>query len=133
MLEYKEGKNLSHKYISMTMIAQDQAVLPQGIRFPSGEEIYDMIMQKIEPELTHANLPHLDEPYANETEAAHKTRYARYSKAFAAYKVEYKKWVARLHEAVAAYQRAVTRAAEGADKDQEEMILKNLEDQIHSL
>ncbi|MEQ1849176.1 MAG: hypothetical protein ABL890_01145 [Candidatus Peribacteraceae bacterium] len=106
--------------------------MPAGFRFPTGEEIYDGIMSKIEPELLTANLKTLDAPYANETKEAHDARYARYSTAFATYKVEYAKWVSELHQAVAAYKRAVRKASEGVEGEQEAALLKNLEDQFAS-
>lgn len=104
--------------------------LPEGFRFPTGEEVYDGIMSKIEPELVNANLPHLDEPYKGETPDEHTSRYARYSKAFAQYKVEYQKWVTNLRQAVAVYKRSVMKAAEGAEGEQEAALLKNLEDEM---
>jgi len=106
--------------------------MPEGFRFPTGEEIYDSIMQKIEPELVNANLKALDAPYQGESEAEHKTRYERYSRAFAAYKVEYQKWVTNLRQAVGAYKKAVMKASEGAEKEEEAMLLKNLEDQFET-
>jgi len=106
--------------------------MPAGFRFPTGQEIYDGIMGRIEPELLTANLDRLDDPYKGETPEEHKKRYERYSRAFAQYKVEYGKWVANLNQAVAAYKRAVTQAAEGAEKEQEAELLKHLEDQMFS-
>jgi hypothetical protein len=105
--------------------------MPEGFRFPTGEEIYDGIMGKIEPELLNANLPHLDEPYAGETEAEHAARYERYSRSFATYKTEYQKWVGNLRHAVSVYKQAVMHAAEGAEMEQETELLKHLEEEIH--
>lgn len=104
--------------------------MPEGFQFPTGQQIYDMIMGQIEPELLTANLDTLDAPYAGESKDAHDARYERYSRAFAKYKVAYAQWVSELHQAIGSYKRAVRKAAEGANQEKEEQILKNLEDQF---
>ncbi len=98
--------------------------------FPSGEEVYDKIMGSIEPELVTKNLKTLDAPYANETEDEKKKRYARYTKAFAKYKVQYKEWMTKLKNAVKVYKKAMIKVAEEQAQHEEDAMLSNLESQI---
>ena len=104
-----------------------------GIVIPSGQEIFDGLMRKIEPELVTSNLPKLDAPYAKETPAQHKKRYARYSKAFMQYKKEFKAWSAKLQKAVAAYKKALFKAAEKHALGDEGNVLADLEAKMQSL
>ena len=104
----------------------------QGFAVPSGAEIYDAIMRKIEPELIRANLGKLDTPYKNETEAKHSARYRRYSKAFAAYKKAFSVWSLNLKKAVQAYKRAVFKASEKISKREEEAKMQALEEQMNN-
>lgn len=101
-----------------------------GKPLPTGQEIYDRLMQKIEPELMLKNLKKLDAPYKKETASARKKRYARYAKAFKTYKAQYKAWVAKLNLAIAAYKRAVVKASERVSKAKEDSALADLEAQM---
>lgn len=49
---------------------------------PPPEWLYDRIMLAIEPELTTAQMQHLDELYADETSEEYEDRMQRYAKAF---------------------------------------------------
>lgn len=98
--------------------------------FPTGREVYDRIIVKIEPELVTANLKKLDAPYKKETKAARKKRYARYAKALKEYRKEYNAWITRLRTAVSAYKKAVTKTVEKMNKNKEDAALKALEDQM---
>lgn len=46
------------------------------------DDVYDMIMASIEPELMSENIESLDEWYQNETEQENKERLERYKRAF---------------------------------------------------
>lgn len=98
--------------------------------FPTGEEVYDKIMGSIEPELVRKNLKTLDAPYKDETEEEKKKRYARYSKAFAKYKVAYKEWITKLQTAVKVYKKTMMKVAEKQAKNEEDAMLSDLESQI---
>lgn len=100
------------------------------IRIPSGTEIYDGIMSRIEPELLSTNLKTLDVPYKKETKDEHATRYKRYSKAFAEYKKRYSMWAQNFKRAIKAYKRAVTKAVERLTKGKEDLALLALEEQM---
>lgn len=48
----------------------------------SPEELYDILMQEIEPDLTMANIGTLEQKYADETVEEHRARMAHYEFAF---------------------------------------------------
>lgn len=104
----------------------------RALKFPSGAEIYDAIMGRIEPELLRANLKKLDAPYKDETPAQKKKRYARYSKAFALYRTAFKAWSERLKRAIRKYQKTFTKVIESANRTKEDKALSDLEQQILS-
>ncbi len=110
--------------------APRKRVLFQGKALPTGQEIYDRLMSKIEPELVLGNLKKLDAPYKKETAANRKKRYARYGKAFKEYRTQYKVWLARVNTAIAAYKRAVVKASEKVSKKKEDAALADLEKQM---
>ncbi len=110
--------------------APRKRVLFQGKALPTGQEIYDRLMSKIEPELVLKNLKKLDAPYKKETKAQRKKRYARYGKAFKEYRTQYKVWLSRVNLAIAAYKRAVVKASEKVSKTKEDAALAELEKQM---
>lgn len=57
------------------------------------EQIYNLIMELIEPELTTDMLPLLDELYATETPEARGERGKRYAAAFEEFEKQYRKFV----------------------------------------
>jgi len=52
---------------------------------PSGTEIYDALMSKIDTDLLTANIPTLDAQYAGETAEEKKVRYERYQESYKKY------------------------------------------------
>lgn len=102
----------------------------RGQPLPSGQEIYDRLMENVEPELVTANLATLDAPYKKESAGARTARYKKYAKAFAEYKKQYKVWLQNVKNAVTAYKKAITRAVEKASKNTEDQALLALEAQM---
>jgi hypothetical protein len=103
-----------------------------GVALPTGQQIYDRLMSKIEPELVLSNLKKLDAPYKKETKAEHKKRYARYAKAFKTYRTQYKIWLSNVSKAIQIYKRAVVKASEKAVRAKEDAALADLEAQMKS-
>jgi hypothetical protein len=97
------------------------------LTFPTGQEVYDALMAQIEPELVSANVAHLDEKYANESEADRKVRYERYTQAFMKYDEAYREWESALHAAVSTYRRDAFRSAETDSRTEETNALAQLE------
>ena len=57
-----------------------------GKKIPTAEDIYDYLMQEIEPDLVTSNAQSLEEKYADESAEEQEQRFLRYRKAFAEYK-----------------------------------------------
>ena len=103
-----------------------------SIRIPTGPQIYDALMSKIEPELMRANLGALDAPYKDEAPEARAARYKRYSKAFIAYKKAFKDWSKQLNKAVKAYKTALFKTVETLSQSKQDAALQALELQLQS-
>lgn len=104
-----------------------------GITVPSGTEIYDSIMGKIELDLLTASIPLLEKKYEDETAEARAKRLERYKKAYAEYDKAFADWNKKLQELLHAYRRGALASAESDVKAKEDATLNNLESQINSL
>jgi hypothetical protein len=100
------------------------------LRIPSGAEVYDALMSRIEPDLVSSNIPLLDEKYKNESEAGRAERYKRYSIAFERVKKEFAKWHKELHGAIAVFYKNAMKTAESHAKNEEVHALSSLEQQL---
>ncbi len=116
-----------------SVTAMKKRTVRGGIALPTGQEIYDRIMKTIEPELVLSNLKKLDVPYKKETPAKRKARYARYTKAFKEYRIQYKAWITKLNLALQAYKRVVIKSSERKTLTDEQSLLAALESQMSSL
>ena len=99
----------------------------------SGEEVYELIMGKIEPELTESQRPNLDEKYKNEMPEDNKTRLARYQKAFEQYDIDYKAYMEALEDSVRRYQTALRKDVEHDATLDDEVGLTSIESQLFSI
>ncbi len=97
---------------------------------PTGEEIYDMLMGSINPELLTANIPHLDEKHAGETEEERKARYERYQRDFAKYDAAFKEWTKKVDTVAAKLLKYALKSAEAKSREEEAGQLANLESQL---
>lgn len=100
------------------------AVVPPTI--PSGKEIYDSLMQGIEPELVSGNIPKLAEQYKNEAPTEWEKRKKRYNDAFAKLYEKYDSYLADLDQRIHRYHRESVRDIEGRSRLQEEKALDQL-------
>lgn len=100
--------------------------------FPTGAEVYDALMAGIEPDLVSTTIPTLDEKYAEETEEQKKSRYERYSAAFAAYDEAYAKWEQEMRGIVKDYRKNALQSAEADSRSADETMLTTLESQFSS-
>lgn len=100
------------------------------LHLPSGDELYDMLMEKIEPELTTKVLPLLDSRYKKETPAQAKERAKRYEKAFEAYEKALQEYIADLKRKLHSHQKVAMRSAEKGERQREEKALDTLESDI---
>lgn len=106
--------------------------LPAPPVIPSGQEIYDLLMGPIEPELLSTSLPTLNEKYKDETPEEAETRKNRYNAAFAKYHEAEKACFADLEEKVRSYEREALRSVEEASRKDEGMALVELEAQLNA-
>lgn len=99
----------------------------------SGQEIYDMLMGAIEPDLVTAQTPLLREKYAGETPEQRAKRAERYTQAFAAYERAFQEHMAHLEEQVRSYQHAAQQAVEQYARREEQRTLDALTNDIASV
>ena len=100
------------------------------MRIPTGDELYNLLMGGIEPDLTTDQLPLLDEKYAAETPEQAKIRAARYEKAFAEYDKQLNAYLAKLEAKVREYQSAARQSVENEERQKEGQALSGIEDAI---
>ena len=93
----------------------------------SGQQLYDEIMAKIEPELTTTQLPSLAEKYKNETPEQAKARAERYSKAFLAYEKAYVPYVGELNRGLTDYRKELLKAVENEEREQRMNLIAKME------
>lgn len=106
--------------------ATPQADLPARPVVPNGEEIFTMLMSKIEPDLVLDNVER-EQKYAGETPAEQKQRMQRYKQAFASYKTAAKQYFSKLQQEVSGYRKVVLQVAEEQSRHEELIKLKELE------
>jgi hypothetical protein len=97
---------------------------------PSAEELYDLLMGKIEPELTTRELPKLAAKYKGESRAEAAARRQRYRRAYEEYERRYRAYIAELHGKVDAYRRHALGEIEERHWKQEESALTKIEEEL---
>lgn len=100
------------------------------LKIPTGQQVYDSLMAKIEPELVSGNIPHLDEPYTGETPEQRTVRYKKYERAYAAYDTAYQTWLKELSEVVQEFRRKALKEAESMSRQEEADAINALESQF---
>ncbi|MBU0458301.1 hypothetical protein KJ652_05680 [Patescibacteria group bacterium] len=96
----------------------------------SGQEIYDLIMGGIEPELLSGNLDSLSQQHEGETPQTKAERMQRYTNAFKEYKEQYEKYMEKLHTEVEEYKKAAMKYIETLTDKKEDSALEDLESAI---
>lgn len=91
-----------------------------------GEEIYDQLMSKIEPELTSGHIHLLKEKYKNETPAQAKTRAERYNRAFSEYEKRCAQYEADWQGRLDLWNRSVAVSLERDDRSDDEKQMRDL-------
>lgn len=113
-------KSTSHTEMSSTHNAStaDNRVL--------AEEVYDMVMGEIEPDLMLANIPLLDETYKSETPEQHESRMQRYAVAYKKFDIEIAKFMIDVDGKVRATQRQALQEKESAAKADDQNALNSI-------
>ena len=100
---------------------------------PDPSDLYDQIMQPIEPELTRAGLQTLSIKYKGEKPQEAAARADRYNKAFAEYDKRFAAYMTELNGKVVSYQHAARTSTETKDRADEEQELSTLQTQMASM
>lgn len=103
---------------------------PTELKIPSGEEVYNGIMGRIDPDLLTTVIPTLDAKYKGESESARTARLERYKKAYEEYDKQYAAWEQEVRALVARARREALQSAEKKERVKEEHILQNLDSQM---
>lgn len=90
------------------------------------EQIYDLLMGQIEPELLLANIPVLDAKYAAETPEEHAVRMARYAEAYRKFDAALKAFKDDVNGRVKTAKRTSLKAEEAQAKKEDEEELEKM-------
>lgn len=104
--------------------------IPTPPAIMDGNEVYDMLMAEIEPDLVTANLPTLQEKYKDETPEQTKVRGERYKAAFIEYKKRYAEYAAKQEQEVRDYGRHLIGSVEQKSEARDADALGDLESAI---
>lgn len=91
------------------------------------EDLYNLLMRGIEPDLCTDTLPLLDVMYEDETPELRKERMKWYSEAFRQFLERYEKFTAALHGEFRKIQSSLRSIAEGKSAAHDDDAVKNLE------
>ena len=108
-------------------------ILPPLPKILPGKEVYNSIMQQIEPELLSGLLSSLKTKYKSETAEAKEKRRKRYNAAVKKYHGLYTAYISDLDARIHRYQKEAMRSIEDRSHAQEEKQLENLEASIFKL
>ena len=87
------------------------------------EQLYDLIMGQIEPDLVTAQIPLLDAKYANETPEEKRARGERYAEAFALFEQTFGAMTHSWEQAISAYREdAISATAERSAKEDSKLL-----------
>ena len=94
------------------------------------EQLYDMIMREIEPDLLSYNIPKLDEYYKDETEEQHKERMKRYDVAYKQFEEKLQEFMNNVQDEVRGTKRDSLLAKEQEDKEHDMEVLEDIEEAL---
>ena len=113
----------------MTPSVTSVAATPPPL-FLGEHELYDMIMQTVEPDLVSSVTPTLPEKYKEETPDDRRARAARYEQAFATYDQRFAEYQEYWNGEMRKFEGASRTAAERRARAEEEAQLSTLEQTI---
>lgn len=99
----------------------------------SGEQIYDYIMNGIEPDLVSSAVGTLEEKYKNETPEQKEQRKERYDNAYAEYEKRYKQYRDTREQAMRLHKNKVMKSFEEEDREHDANGMQSIEQQISSI
>ncbi len=107
----------------MTQISTDATALPEHFM----EDLYDLLMCSIEPELMSAIIPQLDTLYTEEKKSQKKKRLQRYLKAFETFNQRFDAVFASWKEQLMERRNKALNIYKTQEKNREDEQIKNLE------
>ena len=99
---------------------------------PDGTAIYDVIMSRIDEDLTTEGVKRLDEKYKDETPEQTKERAGRYDRAKEEYDKQYAAWKLQKQTDVNGTVKSAYQQAENVNRNGEQAAMDALESQIQS-
>ncbi|MDD5055212.1 MAG: hypothetical protein PHZ00_02995 [Candidatus Peribacteraceae bacterium] len=102
----------------------------QAVPMPTAQELYDLWMSQIEPELTTQNIDHADEMHAGETPEERTARYAWYTEAFQIFDNHRKAVDLAVQKEYSRFARETGKAAEKKQKQNDQQALENIDQAI---
>lgn len=109
----------------MTSQVTDQAAT-EAENKKLAQELYDLLMADIEPDLLLENVSTLDAKYKGETALEHEARMKRYEVAYKKFDEEFSKFMVEIDGKVRTSRRSALQEKEGAAKAEEEAKLQSL-------
>lgn len=103
-----------------------KTALPQADTRALAEQVYDMLMARIDSDLLLANLPNLDAQYAGESAEEHESRMQRY-------RVSYEKFDEAFHAFMNGVNGSVRTAQRSALRQKEEQAVSEEQNTLTSL
>lgn len=104
----------------------------QAYRIPDAQELYNLWMSQIEPELMTMNIEHADERNAGETAEERKERYAWYSQAFQMFDKHRSTVDLALQKECSRFIREMDKAAERQQSAKDSATLRNIDEAIQT-
>ena len=92
------------------------------------EQLYDMLMREIEPDLLSYNIPKLDEYYKEETPEQHEARMKRYERAYQDFEYAFQKFMNEVEEEVRENKRSALKEKEHESLQKEQEKLASIEE-----
>lgn len=102
----------------------------QAPHIPTGQELFDVIMGNIEPELTSEGSKKLDQKYQNETTEELMARKKRYDLAFERYDQAYEGYIATLQAQMERFRKQSFVSAEMEDRQVEGNLLEKIQNSM---
>lgn len=110
----------------MTSQIAAQAVHDDAENKKMAEELYNLLMAEIEPDLLLENIPGLDEKYKGETKDEHDLRMKRYEVAYKKFDEEFSKFMVEVDDKVRTSKRSALKEKESAAQAEDEARLQSL-------
>ncbi|UPA23015.1 hypothetical protein K8942_02270 [Candidatus Peribacteria bacterium] len=98
----------------------------------TGEEMYDMIMERIEPDLTTKMLPQLDALYSYETPEQRAAREEWYTKVFAQFEIEYARFANGMKNYYTNIRKKALSMVRAVKEDAEKVSTTSIEESIQN-